>query len=34
MRCWNGDAQLSNRAEGGAQATLTLPAFTGSLPSV
>jgi signal transduction histidine kinase len=34
MRCWNGDAQLANRAEGGAQATLTLPAFTGSLPSV
>jgi len=34
MRCWDGDAQLSNRAGGGAQATLTLPPFTGSLPSV
>ncbi|HVF77999.1 MAG TPA: ATP-binding protein [Solirubrobacteraceae bacterium] len=33
MRCWNGDAQLSNRDGRGAQATLTLPAFTGSLPS-
>jgi signal transduction histidine kinase len=34
MRCWDGDAQLSNRAGGGAQAMLTLPPFTGSLPSV
>ena len=34
MRCWNGDAQLSNRAGGGARATLTLPPFTGSLPTV
>ena len=34
MRTWNGDAQLSNRAGGGARATLTLPPFTGSLPRV
>ncbi len=34
MRCWHGDAQLHNRPEGGARATLTLPPFTGSLPPV
>ena len=34
MRCWNGDAEIANRAGGGARATLTLPAFTGSLPAV
>lgn len=34
MRCWNGDAELHNRPEGGARATLTLPPFTGSLPPV
>ena len=34
MRCWNGDASLSNRDHGGARATLSLPAFTGSLPNV
>jgi signal transduction histidine kinase len=33
MRCWNGDAELSNRAGGGARARLELPPFTGSLPS-
>jgi|GEM_PF-168766 len=33
MRCWGGDAALSNRADGaGARARLELPAFTGSLP--
>ena len=34
MRCWQGDAKLHNRPEGGARATLTLPPFTGSLPPV
>lgn len=34
MRCWNGDAALANRDGAGARATLTLPPFTGSLPSV
>ncbi len=34
MRCWDGDAELSNRAGAGARAALTLPPFTGSLPSV
>jgi signal transduction histidine kinase len=34
MRCWNGDAELDNRAGGGARARLVLPPFTGSLPSV
>ena len=34
MRCWQGDAELHNRPEGGARATLTLPPFTGSLPPV
>jgi signal transduction histidine kinase len=32
MRCWHGDAELGNRPEGGARATLRLPPFTGSLP--
>jgi signal transduction histidine kinase len=32
MRCWQGDAQLDNRPEGGARAILRLPPFTGSLP--
>jgi signal transduction histidine kinase len=34
MRCWEGDAELSNRTEGGARATLSLPPFTGPLPKV
>lgn len=34
MRCWDGDAELANREPGGARATLRLPAFTGSLPTV
>jgi len=34
MRCWNGDAELDNRAGGGARARLVLPSFTGSLPNV
>jgi signal transduction histidine kinase len=34
MRCWNGDAQLSNRTTGGACAKLVLPPFTGALPNV
>jgi signal transduction histidine kinase len=34
MRCWHGDAELDNRPEGGARATLRLPPFTGSLPRV
>jgi len=34
MRGWDGDAALSNRPEGGARATLTLPPFTGNLPPV
>jgi signal transduction histidine kinase len=35
MRCWNGDAQLANRADGrsGARAVLSLPLFTGALPA-
>ena len=33
MRRWDGDAVLANRAEGGARATLTAPAFTGSFPT-
>ena len=32
MRTWGGDATLANRPEGGALATLTAPAFAGSLP--
>ncbi len=34
MRCWKGDAEISNRPEGGARATLRLPPFTGTLPPV
>jgi signal transduction histidine kinase len=34
MRCWHGDADLDNRAEGGARASLHLPPFTGALPPV
>jgi len=34
MRCWHGDAEIGNRPEGGARATLRLPPFTGSLPPV
>lgn len=34
MRCWHGDAELDNRAEGGARASLHLPPFTGALPPV
>jgi signal transduction histidine kinase len=34
MRCWHGDAELGNRPEGGARATLRLPPFTGTLPPV
>ncbi len=34
MRCWQGDADLDNRPEGGARATLKLPPFTGALPPV
>jgi signal transduction histidine kinase len=34
MRCWHGDAELGNRPEGGARATLRLPPFTGALPPV
>ena len=33
MRCWSGDAVLANRPGGGARATLTARAFTGSLPA-
>ncbi len=33
MRCWGGDAVLANRPGGGAGATLTARAFTGSFPS-
>jgi signal transduction histidine kinase len=33
MRCWGGDAVLTNRPGGGASATLTARAFTGSFPS-
>ena len=33
MRCWNGDAELANRAGGGTCARLWLPPFTGSLPA-
>jgi signal transduction histidine kinase len=32
MRCWQGDADLRNRPEGGARASLRLPPFTGTLP--
>lgn len=32
MRCWGGDASLSNRREGGTRAALTAKPFTGSLP--
>ncbi len=33
MRCWDGDAELTNRPDGGgARARLELPPFTGSLP--
>jgi signal transduction histidine kinase len=34
MHCWHGDAELDNRPEGGARATLRLPPFTGALPPV
>ncbi|HTN25210.1 MAG TPA: ATP-binding protein [Solirubrobacteraceae bacterium] len=34
MHCWQGEAELANRAEGGARATLRLPPFTGALPPV
>jgi signal transduction histidine kinase len=34
MRCWQGDAELDNRPDGGARATLRLPPFTGGLPPV
>jgi signal transduction histidine kinase len=34
MRCWDGDATLDNRPDGGARATLKLPPFTGALPPV
>jgi signal transduction histidine kinase len=34
MHCWKGEAELANRAEGGARATLRLPPFTGALPPV
>jgi signal transduction histidine kinase len=34
MRCWDGEALLSNRAGGGARARLELPPFTGSLPAM
>ncbi|MDX6690249.1 MAG: hypothetical protein QOG15_1706 [Solirubrobacteraceae bacterium] len=34
MRCWDGDAELSNREPRGARATLRLPPFAGSLPTV
>ena len=34
MRCWQGDAELGNRPDGGARATLRLPPFTGVLPPV
>jgi signal transduction histidine kinase len=35
MRCWQGDAELDNRPDGGgARATLRLPPFTGALPPV
>lgn len=34
MRCWDGEAEIANRSEGGARATLRLPPFTGSLPAV
>lgn len=33
MRVWGGGARLDNRPEGGARATLTLPPFTGPLPT-
>ena len=33
MRSWGGDATLANRPEGGARATLTARAFTGSFPA-
>lgn len=34
MRGWDGDAELANRSPRGARATLRLPPFTGSLPTV
>jgi signal transduction histidine kinase len=34
MRCWHGDAELDNRPEGGARATLRPPPLTGSSPRV
>ncbi len=34
MHCWQGEAELANRSEGGARATLRLPPFTGTLPPV
>lgn len=29
MRCWGGDPELANRADGGARATLRLPLYRG-----
>jgi two-component system, OmpR family, sensor kinase len=34
MRCWDGEAEIVNRQPRGAQATLRLPPFTDSLPTV